>query len=391
VLLGDDEWQTRVLGWMRDANLIIMYCGTTQWVNWELRRVVESGRATSLILVFPEIKAWRSSRRKQDIAARVEHLREVFRDTPWNEELMAFDDFEDLRAMLFRPDGSMVMVKSRSRSRDAYHLAALIAHRQLLDPAGAAQIAPTHLAAPRRRRTKVIAVALAAAAALLGGVYLSAPERGERLTFKKGELYYQGPVTEAQAKSVGEYLVQEQFFSDDHGVTVQLDQQQDIYRMRFVIDPAHVDDPLTAIQFGRVGANVSQAALAGAPIEVALCDAYLEPIKVLPQTTKLTFRKGELYYTAPVTEQEAQEVGKLLVELQFFSDERESTVHLSRDGDANQLRFVVNPSLASDPETLAAFSTVSSVIAENALGGQPVVMHLCDADFQPLKSERVDP
>ena len=97
VLLRDDEWQTRVLGWMRDAELIIMYCGKTQWVNWELRRVVESGRATSMILMFPEIKIWRSSRRKQDISARMEHVREVFRDTPWNEELMAFDDFEGLR------------------------------------------------------------------------------------------------------------------------------------------------------------------------------------------------------------------------------------------------------------------------------------------------------
>ena len=115
-----------------------------------------------------------------------------------------------------------------------------------------------------------------------------------------------------------------------------------------------------------IGADVSLAALAGAPIEVALCDAYLKPIKVLPQTTKLTFRKGELYYTAPVTEQEAHDVGKVLVDLQFFSDELESLVHLSRDGDANQLRFVVNPSRGSDPAVFAAFATLGGVIAENA-------------------------
>jgi hypothetical protein len=35
--------------------------------------------------------------------------------------------------MLFRPDGSMVMVKSRSKSRDSYHLAALVAHYILID------------------------------------------------------------------------------------------------------------------------------------------------------------------------------------------------------------------------------------------------------------------
>ena len=137
VLLPDDQWQSRVLGWMKDASLIIMYSGKTHWVNWELRKVVESGRATSLILMFPEIKGWRPSRRKQDLAARVEQIRAVFRDTPWNEELMEFGDFAGLRAMLFRADGSMVMVKSRSRSRDAYHLAALIAHQQFLEPAPA--------------------------------------------------------------------------------------------------------------------------------------------------------------------------------------------------------------------------------------------------------------
>jgi hypothetical protein len=48
VLLADDEWQSRVLGWMESANLIVMYCGTTQWVSWELRRIIERGRSTSL-------------------------------------------------------------------------------------------------------------------------------------------------------------------------------------------------------------------------------------------------------------------------------------------------------------------------------------------------------
>jgi hypothetical protein len=56
----------------------------------------------------------------------------VFKATPWEEELLQFDDFAGLRAMLFRPDGSMVMVKSESRSRDSYHLAALVAHLILI-------------------------------------------------------------------------------------------------------------------------------------------------------------------------------------------------------------------------------------------------------------------
>ena len=82
--------------------------------------------------MMPEIKAllWAL---KEEISARVEQLREGFKGTPWEEDLLCFNDFARLRAMLFRPDGSMVMVKSRSHSRDSYHLAALVAHQILID------------------------------------------------------------------------------------------------------------------------------------------------------------------------------------------------------------------------------------------------------------------
>jgi hypothetical protein len=132
VFLSDDEWQQWVLSWIGDAKLIIMYSGTTHWVNWELRQVVKNECATRLILMIPEIRAllWA---RKEEISARVEQVREGFSGTPWEEELLSVNDFARLRAMLFRPDGSMVMVKSRSKSRDSYHLAALVAHYILID------------------------------------------------------------------------------------------------------------------------------------------------------------------------------------------------------------------------------------------------------------------
>jgi hypothetical protein len=82
-------------------------------------------------------------------------------------------------------------------------------------------------------------------------------------------------------------------------------------------------------------------------------------------------------------------VGKLLVDLEVLGDVREASVLLDRDEDASQLRFVVNPSGAADPKVLAAFATIGRVIAEKALGGQPVVVHLCDADLRSMKSERV--
>lgn len=141
VFLSEDQWQARVLEWMRTASVIILYAGVTRWVNWELHRVIGNGRATSLILMFPEFEGapdWPGigflgrRKRRNDIAARAAYLRAAFMHTPWKEELAAYENFEQMRAMVFRPDGFAVVIKSRSRSREAYHLAALVAHHQLL-------------------------------------------------------------------------------------------------------------------------------------------------------------------------------------------------------------------------------------------------------------------
>jgi hypothetical protein len=385
VLLRDDEWQERVLEWMKSSYLIIMYCGTTRWVNWELRQVIESGRATSLILMFPEIKGWRPSRRRQDLAARAEQVREVFKDTPWKEELSAFSDFAGLRAMLFRADGSMVMVRSRSRSRDAYHLAALIAHHELLDPHHAAQEAVANAPVPRLRRSRVLAgVAAVAVVGCLGLVYVFAPRGDARLTFKQGELYYSKPVTQGEAQRVGEYLVREELFTDQQRSVVQLHREQGRYRLRLVIPLEAADDPLTAIQVGVLGSQIARDVLGGSPIEVGLSDDRFKLLTVVPSSATLEFGNSELYYTDPVTVAEANAVGEQLVRKRFFGGNRATWVQVSHEAGAYHLRFMIDPSRAADSNVQAAFRELGQAVAVEALGGRPMVVHLCDERFRTL-------
>ena len=244
-------------------------------------------------------------------------------DTPWHEELMAFNDFAGLRAMLFRADGSMVMVKSRSRSRDAYHLAALIAHQQLLDGTSAPHREIAAVGAPRRRRGKMLAGALVAAAAI-AAVYLLGTYSDPQLNFKQGVLLYNESVSPGVATSIGEYLVRKEYFSDEKAVTVQLHQEQGVYRLRFVIDPAHANDVLPNIEFGVMGSEIGREVLGGQSIEVALYDNQLQPIKTVPASTKLMFGKGELYFTDPIAIDEAREVGKQLQVNEIFGDEQGS-------------------------------------------------------------------
>ena len=391
VMLSDDEWQSRVLGWMESASLIVMYCGTTKWVNWELQRIIEKGRSTSLILMIPEVKGWRAAKRRKDIAERVQQLREVFRNTEWNEELTEFEDFQGLRAMLFRADGSMVMVRSRSRSRDSYHLAALIAHEQLLNPMAAVEAAAVPVVRRKRRGWLWVAAAAAGVMAVVmaGAVYVGVSNVPGRLAFKKGELYYVKPVTEAEAGQVGQYLVDQQFFSEDRAATVRLERSEARYQMQFVIDPSYADDAFMATQFGILGGEISRKVLGGKPVDVVLCDDHLQRIKTAPVSGKVTFGAGEMVYTEPATAEEARAAGDTLLEAGLGKDKAVS-VYLGKEQNTYQLRYVINRSGVSDPEIMSAFRVLTRAVAARALGGATVMMHLCDGELKTLRSERIE-
>jgi len=396
VLLSDDEWQARVLGWMESANLIVMYCGTTKWVNWELQKVIERDRSTSLILMIPEIKGWRASKRRQDIANRVQQLREVFRNTEWNEELSEYSDFSSVRAMLFRADGSMVMIRSRSRSRDSYHLAALIAHQQLVDPTVAAEAVSA--AAPVRKRRRLfwigsaIAAAMVALVALAGiGAYvaLSGDSQPSRLAFQKGELFYDKPVTQAEAQLVGQFLQKREYFSDSKEVSVRLDRDDSAYRLQFVVNPSSADDLFSVMQFSMMGQDISHDILNGARLQVVLTDNQWKPIKTVPLSAKLKFGSGELFYTDPVSSDQARAAGQFLKEIGFFSDSKELSVQLGREQNLFQLRFIIDAAHIDDPSLAKDFRVITRALSVGALGGEPVMLHLCDSEFHTLRSERI--
>jgi hypothetical protein len=91
-----------------------------------------------------------------------------------------------------------------------------------------------------------------------------------------------------------------------------------------------------------------------------------------------------------VTAAEAQAVGELLVQTGYFDDDTGRTVALGGEDGAYQLKFVVDPARALEPEIVSAFRELSRLIVEGAaLGGRAVLYHLCDDEFRSLHSERL--
>ena len=99
---------------------MVMLCGTTPWVNWELRTLLTLDRVDRLILVWPEGTPTTA-------AARLTTVREAFAGSSWADALGDLPAASSLRALRFEPQGKIRIFVSHRSGRDAYYLAALLA------------------------------------------------------------------------------------------------------------------------------------------------------------------------------------------------------------------------------------------------------------------------
>lgn len=103
--------------------------------------------------------------------------------------------------------------------------------------------------------------------------------------------------------------------------------------------------------------------------------------------TKLTFAKGEVYYTENVNEREAQRLGNFLLAQNYFDDVREKTVQVTKSGDTYKVRMVINQdSMKAHPEYEGMLAPLTGVISRDVFSGAPTDIELCDASLTTIKT-----
>lgn len=105
--------------------------------------------------------------------------------------------------------------------------------------------------------------------------------------------------------------------------------------------------------------------------------------------TKLMFDETELYYTDDITEDEANDIGKYLQELEF-TDGEEKTVQIAKDGDTYQFRMVVKEGYDEDEEYEQIASQFIYNLSNDVLDGSPVELHMCDEKLKTIKVVEMD-
>jgi hypothetical protein len=100
--------------------------------------------------------------------------------------------------------------------------------------------------------------------------------------------------------------------------------------------------------------------------------------------TKLTYKKGELYYTSSVNESDAKKLGDFL-DKNYFTDDKEATVQLNKEGDTYQVKFVVKDGAEKDQTIVDNFHQFGAQISKEVFKDQKVEIHLTDNTLKTVK------
>ncbi|MBK9457454.1 MAG: hypothetical protein IPO24_18640 [Bacteroidetes bacterium] len=102
---------------------------------------------------------------------------------------------------------------------------------------------------------------------------------GERIDFEGDEVYYKAPITEVQAKQVGQFLKDYQYFTGN-GFTVQVVKGENMTVNFATVDGIENDEEVI-VGYYFLLVDMSNAVLDGNPIDIALCDDKLQVKKLL--------------------------------------------------------------------------------------------------------------
>ncbi|MEO7309757.1 MAG: hypothetical protein ABIX01_05125 [Chitinophagaceae bacterium] len=232
----------------------------------------------------------------------------------------------------------------------------------------------------------------------------------------KGEIYYKGEgVTESDAKKVGDYLKKD-FFSNDKAASVQLTKDGDGYMVRFVYDKEYYEKTKGLEDFFKLMAvNLSKEVLGDKKVNIALSETDFKDFKSIPWDEAFAKAQQEpadskdngtpssggladydkevsdgvtFYWKKPVTDAEAEMIGKAIIATGDFKGGTPETTNviMEKEGDRYLVKYPVSAAYIDQPSTLDLMEAVSKKIKDAAFANVPFSFYMVDVNMKPVKS-----
>jgi hypothetical protein len=128
---SEAEWQPAVVRLIEEAAFIAMIAGATEWIRWELGRILEMGRARELLILVPPYPGdWNwQMQYPGSPEERWQNVLDALAGTRWRPVLGTLN-VRGLVLVLLRPDGRVLAIRRDGKAvpyADDYQLAIAIA------------------------------------------------------------------------------------------------------------------------------------------------------------------------------------------------------------------------------------------------------------------------
>lgn len=244
------------------------------------------------------------------------------------------------------------------------------------------------------------------AAFSLATTLASCSNYGHKVTFEgnHGEVYYKGDgLTEADAKAVGKFLADAQYFQhDDKTRSVQITKNNGRIQARFVVDEKVVDT-LAGIDksFEIIGAAMSKQVFNNTPVDVIYTNEYFKDIKTLPFTSavmaevdfsdeleqmdKRNYNNNVFYYSKNIPAAKSDTIYNYLVTSGFFSQDGVVSLIVSLSPDGSYLvKFPIKSSF-NNADGLQKIDDFGKEFKQTAFPADPMSLEVLGNNMESVK------
>jgi hypothetical protein len=212
---------------------------------------------------------------------------------------------------------------------------------------------------------------------------------GKKVEFGKSEVFYKGDaVSEKDAKAVGNFLKEKEWFSKESAASAQVIKEDGIYMVRLVLADPKSFKPDMRLRMWKLENDLSEDVFDGKDARFAFTDEKFKELDVLEPVGKLALGKSAIYYdNSEFRKSEAQKLGKYLEEKEYLGDEKEVDVFLTKE-EVPVVRLVVNKDLVEEKEDeiIPVFSYWHSQIQEGVLKNKKSKMILANTSMKDFKT-----
>ncbi len=209
---------------------------------------------------------------------------------------------------------------------------------------------------------------------------------GKKVAFGESEVYYKGDgVTEADAKKLGDYLIESKILDKKSHKSVQLTNDGEDYIAHFVVDEKAFTDAVR-LYWWKLQFDLGKEVFGGQPVRIALASDELKDKEVLNPIARYGIGKSSsLYYdNSEIKKSDAKKVLDFLSGVKLLGADKEADAFYQKEDGVPTVRVVVNPDKIT-ADLLPVFSYWQTLLREQVFDGGKAKIVLTSTQYEDMK------